>query len=544
MPGRNRRTQVSQDAIGQSGRSKSPASEGLLHSTLVGYLWTSSGRGARVVLQLLVVGALARLLSPADFGVVASAMVVVGFADIFSTLGITQAIVQAESIETRHLRVGFTVSMIFGFLLAAMIWLLGPIVVDFFRIPGLLPVLRALTLLFPIESVSSVSLALLQRELRFRRWTGINIVSYIAGYGIVGMIMAWLGFGTWALVGAVLTQTALNSALMFISQPHSILPLFDARVLQQLAYFGGGITVARVFNYLALKGDSLVVGRSLGAEALGLYDRAYNLMATPVAVYSQSLDRVLFPSMAKIQDETQRLRKAYSRSVALVSLIALPSSGLLCILAPEIIVLWLGSKWGGVVAPFQVLVIGMIFRMGYKISSSLGQALGAIYELAKLQILYAVLVIGGSWIGQHYGIVGVAFGVAGALAVFFALMTRLSLSLLGMTWQDVLVAPLPAMRLAFVVSGEALIIALAFRHMHALPVVTLVVCGAVVAVTLALLLRVAPEFLLGRDGLWMLKTVAGYLPARYGLSGWASRAMKQQSHEQGESSAGSIRGDV
>src|SRR5262249_37148083 len=148
----------------------------------------------------------------------------------------------------------------------------------------------------------------------------------------------------------------------------------------------------------------------------------------------QVLDRVLFPTMVKIQDHAERLSLAYTRGVALIAMTVLPASAVLFVMAPELIHVLLGPKWGGVVTPFRIFAVGMILRTSYKMSDSMARATGSVYRRAWRQAIYAALVAAGAALGLRWGVSGVAFGVLAAIAVNFFLMAQLSVSVAGVSW--------------------------------------------------------------------------------------------------------------
>lgn len=493
----------------------SVVNRGMTHRTLSGLFWLFSSASVRSVLRLIITVILARLLTPADFGVVAAAMVVVSFAAIFSLLGIGPSVVQFPNLEPRHVRTGFTISLLFGLLFGGVLALVAPGVAQFYRMTELVLVLRILAVSFPLYGTAVVAESLLRRDLQFRKLAAAEIVSYGLGYGAVGVLMALMGFGVWALVAATIAQTALRTIILLILQPHPWSLQFEPAAAKELIYLGGGFTSAKIFNYFALNGDYLVVGRWLGADALGFYTRSYNLMTTSVTLFGQVLSNVLFATMSRIQDEPKRLAIAYRRGVALVSLVVLPASVVSLLLAAEIVDVLLGPNWSEVIVPFQILAIGMLFRTSYKMSSTLALSVGAVYRNAWLQALYAFLVIGGAWVGQHWGLPGVAWGVLFALAAHFLLLSQLGLQLMSMSWQDFLAAHAHAVRLALITGLEVWGVAVALRNLEAPSVVVLVIPLFAVSVTLLVLLRFAPKFILGREGMWLVVTLVEYGSSRF-----------------------------
>ncbi len=490
------------------------AERGLTHSTLSGMLWMFLGSGSQAVLQLAVLVALARLLTPADFGIVAAAQVVVGFTTIFSQLGVGPALVQRPDLAPRHMRTAFTMSLMFGVLMTTSIWAGAPLLADFFRMQELVHVARGLSFIFMLQSLGVVAESLLQREMQFRRLATIELTAYAVGYGGVGIALACLGLGVWALVCGQMTQSLIKMLLLLWSQRHPKALLVEGRAARELLYFGSGFTMARVGNYVAGQVDNLVVGRWLGAAALGIYGRAYQLMTAPANFLGQILDRVLFPAMARVQENSQRMASAYRRGVALIALIILPASGFLFILAPEVIRLVLGKEWGEVTVPFQVFAAGMLLRTSYKMSDSVARATAAVYRRAWRQTIYAALVAAGAWAGLQWGLRGVAVGVLVAIAVNFILMAHLSVSLGAVTWRALWQAHLPALALTAMLSAEAWGVATLLRTLHAGALIVLVASASAVLLGLAVLLRRVPRLILGTDGLWMVQTLSSYLPDR------------------------------
>ena len=155
--------------------------------------------------------------------------------------------------------------------------------------------------MFPLSGIAVVSGSLLQRELKFRWLAQREVASYVIGYGVVGIALASAGWGVWALVWGNLAQAAVNTVLLLLGRPPSFSLWPDRRALAELTYFSGGFTIGRIANYLATQGDNLVTGRWLGAAALGVYGRAYQLMAVPSMLFGDVLDNVLFPSLARLQ---------------------------------------------------------------------------------------------------------------------------------------------------------------------------------------------------------------------------------------------------
>ena len=502
-----------QPPVAEQAASGAPRKHAAARRTVTGMLWVAWGKGANAILQLVVLGTLARLLSPADFGVVSAALVVISVSAIFSQLGMGPSLVQRPQLERRHLETAFASSAAFGILLGTIVWSLAPVLAAFFRIPEVTPVLRALAWVFPLRGLAVVAESLLERELRFRPIANLDIVSYAIGYGVVGITLALRGAGVWALVAANGAQVLVRTTLLLRLQPPPRLRV-ERNAFRELFYFGGGFTLARLGNLLAHQGDNIVVGRLLGPAALGLYGRAYQLMSMPATLFGQVLDTVLFPTMARVQNDERRLGSAYLRGIALIALVMLPVSALLFVLAPEVIRFVLGPQWDAVILPFRIFSLGMLFRTSYKMSDSLARATGAVYRRAWRQAIHALLVIAGAAIGSRWGIPGVAAGVLVAVTSNFLIMAQLSVRVAHVSWTSVIAAHRAATLLALGGALAAWGVAAISRTAGLPSLVTLIAGGAAGAAALAALAMLAPRTFVGADGLWMLEILRTYLPAR------------------------------
>ncbi len=472
--------------------------------TLSGLLWIGGGKVVYAGLRLLVLVILARLLSPAEFGVVGAALVVVGFSAIFSQLGLAPAIVQRPVLERRHLEAAFTASVLLGLLLGVTLWVTAPLAAEFFRIPGVAPVLRVLAWIFPLEGLSAIAESQVQRELRFRWLATMEVLTFGVGYGVVGVVLGLLGAGVWALVVAQMAQTTLYTTILLVTYPPALRLVPDRAALAELMYYGGGFTASKIANYFALQADNLVVGRWLGATALGFYGRAYELMAAPPHLLGDAVDRVLFPAMASIQTDIRKLADAYQRGVGLMALIMLPASVTLFIVAPELIDVTLGPQWTVVVTPFQILALGMFLRTSYRISDVTARATAAVYRRAWRQLVYALCVLVGAWFGKAWGINGVAVGVLIALAVNFFLMAHLGLRLTSLSWRSFGRAHAPALALAAVAGGLAWATAAGTRALGTPDLVALVATLGVTVCGVVLAARTAPQLVFGPHGRWFV----------------------------------------
>ena len=486
------------EGVARGGR----AQPGLTRRALGGMLWTFSGTGVQAAAQLGTMMVLARLLKPADFGLMGAAGVVIALSQIVSQVGVGPAIIQRRELRPEHIRVATTLSLALGLVLGAVVFFGAPMIARFYRMPDVEPVLRGVAFLFPLDGLNTVARSILARELRFRLYVAAEVGSYLVGYAPVGILLAWAGYGVWALVIANITQVTLRVVSMYLAARHPIWPSFDRRASRELLSFGFGHSMAQVGNVLSVQGDNMVVGRWLGSAALGVYGRAYGLMVMPASAFGRIVNRVLFPLMSQVQDERKRLANGYERASAIVALVSLPISSFLWVMAPEFIRIVLGPAWDAVVLPFRMFSISLLFRMSSKISDVCTKAAGEVFPRAVLQWVFAGLVIGGAIIGQNWGVAGVAVAVSIAMGINWLSMAWLARTVTGLSWPRFAGAHLPAAMLAGLIGISAALAAHAVRATHLGTIVTLVVAGITAAAVALVAFVVRPEPFLGQHGLW------------------------------------------
>src|SRR5437660_304872 len=278
-------------------------------------VWMGAGYGLQGLMTVGSVAVLARVLSPAEFGLVSAAMLAINFSRVFSEGAIAPAVVQHPKLRDEHIQTAFTLSLGTSVLLFMLLWLGAPTIAALLKAPSVAPVLRVLACLQPIAGLGVIADSLLRRELRFRTIANVRIVSYGVGYGGVGIVAALAGAREWALVAANATQAVLTTALLLRARPHSLRLGVDWPAARELLSFGGGFVLARIGNYAAGDGDNVVVAKWLGLSALGLYDRAYQLMVAPAMLLGQVMDEILFASLARIQDDRPRVSATYRQCI-------------------------------------------------------------------------------------------------------------------------------------------------------------------------------------------------------------------------------------
>jgi PST family polysaccharide transporter len=436
---------------------------------------------------------LARLLPPEDFGLASLALIVVGFATLLADLGLGASVVQRQPLTERHIRVAFTASSLTGVAVMLILWILAPLGAPLLRNAELPRVLRAESLLFLFAGAASTARGLLQRRLDFRRLLLVDVVSYAVGYAIVASVLAWAGFGVWSLVAGTVLQAAVAASLAIALARQPLRPLLAREELRDLTGFGAGVALNTLVNQVAFYGDNLVVGRVLGTRALGLYGRAFSLMALPLGYVGNAIFAVLFPALSEIRGDMARLTRGYLAGLELTTMFAAPVMIGMVVAAPHLVVGLYGPRWAGAAAPLQILCAAGLFRAAYLPAGAVTHATGSVYAEMRRQVVYAILVLAGSIVGSRWGIAGVATGVAVAIVYKYAAVLQLTSRITGCGWRKLLGAQLPGLLLGVEVGAAALAARWLAERQGAASLVAFAAIAAASAIALALGTRLLPR---------------------------------------------------
>lgn len=407
----------------------------LRSKTLRGVGWMTLSTVGKLLMQLLFMAVLARILGPETYGIQAIAMVLISFAQLISDGGLGKAIIQKQTSSNSQSSTVFYTSIVIGCCISAIIILSSGTIAEFFENEALADVLKVLSVIFIIKGFSVVAESLAFKKMDFKPIAVRNFLSYLISYAFIAIPLAYLGWGVWALVLATVVQELLKAILILNFMPHSKgIRLFDIAQIKKIYKFAGGVTLSGVFNKIATNVDTLIVGKLLTVNLLGVYSRGYKLMQLPSGLFGSIISSALFPALSSIKNDIDRTRNVHIKLMALTALLMLPFSIFMFSVSNEIVSILLGEKWVEVGPVLKILVLGMYFRIGYKINDEIIKSSGKVFQLTITQIIYAFLVALGGYIGHFNGISGVAYGVLLSLGLHYFIMlyigarhTRLSL---------------------------------------------------------------------------------------------------------------------
>ncbi len=372
-----------------------------------GGLLTLSSQGAQFVIQSVSTVVLARLLTPADFGLVAMVTAVTGLAVSFADLGLSEATIQCQEVSYDQVSTLFWVNVAIGFTLMLVTAALAPGLAWFYKEPRLKEITLVLSVTFLIGGLKVQHDALLRRQMRFSSLAIRDVASYAVAVS-VAVIMAWRGIGYWALVGfpVALSLTRMTLSWLMVRWIPG-LPRFDTSVGSMIV-FGGHVATSYVIYNVNRSADSVLIGWYWGAGPLGLYSRAYNLLMLPVRQLSAPIGSVLIPAFSRLQHDPERFARYYLRAINLVMWMSAPLFGFLFVAAEPVIVLILGNKWRGAAPVFQILAISAWGQLLLDSTIWSFVSRGKSERLLRLLLFISPILVGSFAIGLPFGIKWVA----------------------------------------------------------------------------------------------------------------------------------------
>ena len=371
--------------------------------------WIAVSRVVSVGIQLLSVMWLARLLTPTDYGVVAMALVVTNLATLVRDMGTGLALIQKEDLNEDTILTAFWFTLGLGAVLGIVVAGLAPLMALAFDAPAVTGVLWVLAVTFPLLGSTTVHQALLERNSRFPLLARIEAVSAVSGLS-AAVSAAYLGAGPYSLALSSLTYAVVSSTQLWLASPLRPRWLWSRDELRGIRRFSDYLVGFNIINYFSRNADSMIIGRMLGADSLGLYSLAYKIMLFPLRNLTFVAARALYPVMSRQQAAPQEMAELYLRTLAVIAFVTAPMMAGLFVLRDLFIAVLLGSKWlamSGVLA--WLAPIGFIQSLTSTTGSVL-MARGRTDVLFYLGVIGTIMVVTAFLIGAQWGVVGVAAG--------------------------------------------------------------------------------------------------------------------------------------
>lgn len=420
-----------------------PSPADVKRRTAQGAIGSSAGQAASLALRVVSMVILARLLAPEDFGLVGMVTAITGFMGLFKEAGLSDAAVQGPSVNQDQLSMLFWINVTLGCGLGLLCVASAHAVAAFYGEPRLVWIMLATGVSFVFAGLATQHRAVLRRQLRIHQLAMIDVVALTVSIGL-SIAMAATGWGYWALVASAIMLPAVTAVGVWLAA--AWIPSRPRRRsgVRRMLVYGGTITLNSVVVYLAYNVEKVLLGRFWGAEALGIYGRAYQLVDLPTNTLHSTLGSVAFPALSRVQTDPERFRRYFLRIYTFFLSVAVPITVASAIFADDIVYVFLGPKWEAAASVFRllaptILAFGLINPFGWVLFAN-----GRVGRSLKIALMIAPMTILGCVFGLGYGPTGVAIGFSTAMALLVAPVVFLATQDTLITFRDTVAAVTPA----------------------------------------------------------------------------------------------------
>jgi O-antigen/teichoic acid export membrane protein len=394
-------------------------------AVLRGLGWKAGSQVVELGTRTLVAVVLARLLGPHEFGLAGMAVAFSGLGHAFADAALTPAVVQRRDLTDVDRATALWLSLGAGAAMTVLGIAASGLVAGFFGEPRVRALFALLSCGFLLGALGALPSALLARALDFRRLELCGMAGGVTG-AVVGIACALGGVGAESIVAQRLVGLAATGALLWLATPWRPVLAFSPASMRALGGFGLSVLGSRLFFYLQRNADNLLVGRVLGASALGAYALAYNLVLLPFTQLVDPVRSVLFPAFAAIQADRARVGALWLRSTRVLAAVLLPAMVGLVVVASDLVAAVLGQRWQAAIAPIHVLAVVGMAQSLIGVNSVALTAIGRTGMLLRFSIVTFVVSLAGFAVGVRWGVVGVAAGYLAANALIVPIYMRLT----------------------------------------------------------------------------------------------------------------------
>lgn len=387
---------------------------------LKGVFWSAVERYSGTVMSLIVSMILARLLSPDDYGVVAIVLVIIGFLNIFSSMGIGPAIIQRDDFTQKDLNDLFTMSLFIAAFLSSLLFFSSWGIAAYYGNGQIVPICHLLSISVFFSSLNMVPHALMSKNMRFKEMAKRTLfVQVVTGVFSIGA--AYKGWGVYSLVISPILSSIITFVYFWRCYPVYISRHFSLKPVKSIWKFSSYLFAFDFFNYFAANLDKLIIGKLMPLASLGYYEKAYRLVQMPLQNVSSVVSPVMQPIMSSFQSDFQEMASKYNRIVKFLASVSFPLAAVLIFCGDELVLLFFGSQWKAAIPTFQIFALALPFQMIINTSGGIwtsSNATNYMFWTGTANTLITCLgYVVGACLGK--GIEGIALGWTSAAVVCF-----------------------------------------------------------------------------------------------------------------------------
>lgn len=383
--------------------------ESLKKKTVKGVAWTSLEQVANLGFGFIIGVILARILSPSDYGLIAMIAVFNAIAYAFLDSGFGNALIRKPDLTENDNSTAFIFNITAGIVLYGVIWIIAPLVASFYDKPILTSLLRAEGVLLIISSFKIVQNTQLSRSLNFKAKTIINVTANVLS-GIIGIICAYKGLGVWALVIMHLSSGAISLVLLWIISPWRPHGKWQKASLKYLWGYGSKLLASGLLDTVYRNIYPIIIGKFFSAADLGQYTRAKSYANLPSVSLTNVLQKVTFPVLSQIQEDTVRLGDSYRRMLRFTAFLVFPIMIGMAALARPLVITLVTDKWSQCVPYLQIICFASMWYPIHAINLNLLQVKGRSDLFLRLEIIKKTIVTVAIFASVPFGIIGICIG--------------------------------------------------------------------------------------------------------------------------------------
>ncbi len=366
----------------------------------------AGAQGINFIIQIL----LARILMPEEYGVIALVTVFIAICDVFVTYGFGNSLVVNKKSDS----VDFSTCFYFGLCIAVVLYLAvflcAPLIADFYDNELLTPVIRVMALRIPIASINSVQHAYVQKHMWFKKFFYATLIGTIVS-GIIAVIMAYAGFGTWALIEQYLGNVFIDTVCLWFIVGWRPTKEFSWTRLKVIYDYGWKILIVGLIDTFYSRLRNLIIGKKYSSTDLAYYERGYRFPSFGMRLIEPTVSSVLFPALSQSRDDQEQMRDITRKMIMTSTFIISPMMVGLAVVAKPLVILLLTEKWLPCVIYLQIGCLANLFRPNQFINNCVVRASGNSGLLLQLDIIKKSIGLALLLISMHFGVFWIAFSL-------------------------------------------------------------------------------------------------------------------------------------
>ena len=362
----------------------------LKRNTIYALFWKFSERFGVSFIQFILQIILARLLSPSDYGMLSIMIIFTNLANVFIQNGFNTALIQKKDTSDNDYSSVFWLTFVFSLLIYAFLFLSAPIIANFYSMPNIIFPFRVLALMIIPGALNSIQIAIVSKKMDFKKIFTSNFLSIIVS-GIIGVSLAFLGMGVWALVFQSLANVVVSTLAMWFTVKWRPQYTMDFHRVKELFSFGWKLLVSSLLETLYQDLSSLVIGRKYNSSTLGFYNRGKQFPQFITTAVNGTVQSVMLPAMSSIQDDKQRVKQIMRRSITLSSYLMFPIMAGLAIVSEPLVKILLTDKWVSCVPYIQIFCFVFAFYPVHTCNLQTINAIGRSDIFLKLEVIKKII---------------------------------------------------------------------------------------------------------------------------------------------------------